>query len=156
MQNSLLETLVGAVVVLVAAVFLAIGYQATSVMPGKGGATYYGVFDSVDGIALNSEVKIGGVRVGAVASIRFDKHYHVVVGVRIKKGVSIPEDSTLAITSSGLMGDPYVGLIPGSSSENLEKGGTFLSAKSPTTLESIINKVILALGSKGGDEAASN
>lgn len=152
MQSSLFETLVGAVVILVAVAFLTIGCRVTSVVPSKDGATYYGVFDSIDGIALNSEVKIGGVRVGAVAGIQFDKQYRIVVEMRLKKGVRVPEDSVLAITSAGFMGDSYVNLVPGSSEEDLEKGGTFLVAKSPTTLESIINKVILALGAKSETE----
>lgn len=156
MQNSLLETLVGAVVILVSAAFLKVGYRMTSVIPSKDGATYFGVFDSIDGIAPNSEVKIGGVRVGAVGDIHFDTQYRVVVEIRLRKGVRVPEDSSLAITSSGLMGDPYVDLVPGSSEDDLEEGGTFLVAKSPTTLESIINKVVLALGSKNEPQKTTN
>lgn len=154
MQNSLLETLVGAAVVLIALVFLAVGYQTTSIMPSKDGAVYYGVFDSIDGIALNSEVKIGGVRVGAVESVSFDETYRVVVGVRVKRGVRVAEDATVAIKSSGLMGDPYVAILPGASEDDLENGGTFLCAKSAVDLESIINKVILALSPKKEAEKA--
>jgi phospholipid/cholesterol/gamma-HCH transport system substrate-binding protein len=149
----MVETVVGGIVVLVAVVFLAFGYLSTSNVPnGSSGVTYKAVFDSVDGISLNSEVKIGGVCVGAVSSIDFDEAYRVVVTLRVKKNINIPDDSSVAITSSGMMGDKFVAINPGVSESLLESGGTFIYAKSPLNLESIINKVIAAFLKK--DEKA--
>lgn len=144
MQNSLVETVVGAVVVLVALVFLGFGYLSTSQTPNRGGYVYKAIFDSIDGISLNSDVKIGGVRVGAVSSIDFDEHYRVVVTMCLKKEFKIPDDSSVSISSSGFIGDKFIAINPGASQDSLENGSTFIYAKPALNLESLINKVISA------------
>jgi phospholipid/cholesterol/gamma-HCH transport system substrate-binding protein len=144
----MVETIVGGVVVLVAVIFLLFGYLSTSNMPAGGGLVYKAVFDSVDGISVNSEVKIGGVCVGYVSSIDFDESYRVVVSMRIKKSVRLPDDSSVTITSSGLMGDKFVAVEPGASEDLLSAGETFVYAKSPLNLESLINRVISVFAKK--------
>ncbi|MDR1597784.1 MAG: MlaD family protein [Holosporales bacterium] len=148
MQSSIVETVVGGCVVLVALIFLGVGYFSTSGVPTGGGVAYKAVFESVDGISLNSDVKIGGVCVGAVSAIDFDEAYRVVVTIRVKKNVQLPDDSSVAITSSGLMGDKYLEIIPGASDGLLENGGTFIYAKPAINIESIINKLIAAFVKK--------
>lgn len=110
--------------------------------------TYKAVFDSVDGIALNSDVKIGGVKVGSVANIEFSPNYQVIVTLHVQKGLVLPDDSTLAIATSGLIGDKYIEILPGCNSEALSPGGTFIQAKSAINIENLINKVVLAFGQK--------
>lgn len=144
MQNSLVETLVGGLVVAVAVVFLCVGYFSTSSTPRGGAVAYKAVFDSVDGITINSDVKIGGVKIGSVSAIEFDGNYRVVVTLLVRKDLKIPDDSAVAVSSSGFIGDKYIDVQPGGSPTYLGKGDTFLSAKSPLSLESLLNKAILA------------
>lgn len=147
-RNSWVETIVGAAVILVALVFLIMGYRETSVTTYGNAAIYKGTFESVDGISLNSEVKMGGVKVGSVSSIVFDENNRVVVAISVRSDLKLPDDSTLAISSSGFLGDKYIEIIPGVSTSFLSSGDPFFSTKAPLNLESLINKVVLALAKK--------
>ncbi|MDR0631149.1 MAG: outer membrane lipid asymmetry maintenance protein MlaD [Holosporales bacterium] len=153
MQNSMVETVVGGIVVLIATAFLIFGYLTSSSVPSGGGNTYKAVFDSVDGLSVNSEIKIGGVSVGCVSAIEFDEAYRVKLTLKVRKGIRIPDDSSVAITSSGLMGDKFVEIILGVSDDFLEDGATFVYARPPLNFESLINKLIAAFVSKKSDSA---
>lgn len=108
-----METIVGGVVVAIAFVFLCLGYFSTLTTPRGGVVPYKAMFDSIDGIALNSDVKIGGVKVGSVSSIDFDGDYRVVVTLGIQKSIKVPDDSSVAVSSAGFMGDKYIEVQPG-------------------------------------------
>lgn len=143
-----METIVGGVVVAIAFVFLCLGYFSTLTTPRGGFIPYKAVFDSIDGIALNSDVKIGGVKVGSVSSIDFDGDYRVVVTLGIQKSIKVPDDSSVAVSSAGFMGDKYIEVQPGGSSTFLQAGAMFIHSKSPFSLELLLNKLILAFSKK--------
>ncbi|MDR1208386.1 MAG: outer membrane lipid asymmetry maintenance protein MlaD [Holosporales bacterium] len=153
MRNSMVETVVGGIVVMVALAFLIFGYLTSSSIPSGNGNTYKAVFDSVDGLSVNSEVKIGGVSVGYVSAVNFDKAYRVELTIKVRKGIHIPDDSSVAITTSGLMGDKFVEIVLGINDDFLENGGTFVYAKPPLNFESLINKLVAAFISKKSDPA---
>ena len=154
MRNSWVETIVGGIVLLVAALFLAMGYKETSSVVYRNAALYKGSFETVEGITLNSDVKIGGVKIGSVASIELDANNHVLVTVSVRPDLKLPDDSSMAINSSGFLGEKYVEIFPGVSSTYLVSGDTFFHTKPLLNLESIINKVVLALAKK--NEPAKN
>jgi phospholipid/cholesterol/gamma-HCH transport system substrate-binding protein len=149
----MVETVVGGIVVLVALAFLIFGYLTSSTIPSGSGNTYKAVFDSVDGLSVNSEVKIGGVSVGYVSAIDFDKAYRVELSIKVRKGIHIPDDSSVAITTSGLMGDKFVEIVLGVNDDFLENGGIFVYAKPPLNFESLINKLVAAFISKKSEAA---
>jgi phospholipid/cholesterol/gamma-HCH transport system substrate-binding protein len=142
-----METTVGFLVIAVAAVFLLFGYQSTNKQPSHG-VTYKALFESVDGIAINSEVKLGGVLVGAVSNIKIDESYQVLLDIRIDDNVKIPNDSALEVRTTGFIGDKYIEIFPGGSEEFLAAGDCFAYTKSSTNLESVVNKIISAFVSK--------
>lgn len=141
MNNNIVETIVGGVVVLIAAVFLTFGYVSTSRQPSNA-STYTALFDSIDGIIVNSEVKIGGVRIGVVSDINFDEYYKVVATLKINSKLNIPNDSAAEIKTSGIMGDKFIEIIPGSSDEFLKNNESFTYTKSSVNLESFIAKLV--------------
>lgn len=148
MSKNVVETVVGGIVVCTAVLFLCMGYFTTSRVPGGSGIHYNAVFDSIDGIAENSEVKIGGVCVGKVCSIQLNDSYQVVVKIIVRKQIKIPDDSVASICSVGFMGDKYISISPGQSASHLNEGDTFVFAKDGFNMEQILNKVISALVSK--------
>jgi phospholipid/cholesterol/gamma-HCH transport system substrate-binding protein len=148
MRSSITETILGAAIVLVAISFLIFGYLSTEKTPLSNGTTYKAIFESVDGIVLNSEVRVGGVCVGTVTDISLDDSYRVVLKMRIQKKLKFPDDSTVCIATIGVMGEKFIEIKPGGSGTFLENDGTFIFTKSAINLEGIINKLINSLVKK--------
>jgi phospholipid/cholesterol/gamma-HCH transport system substrate-binding protein len=147
MNHGFVETVVGILVVAVAATFLFVGYCTTSKKP-VNAATYKASFESIEGVIASSDVKLGGVQIGVVSDISFDDEFQVVVTMKLNKTVKFPKDSTAAISTSGLIGDKFIEIIPGGDCEYLKDGDTFAFTKSSTNLESFVNKIIASFVNK--------
>src|SRR5690554_5154037 len=115
MQSNLVETLIGAVVVVIAGVFLFYGYT-TSGMRSASGYHVKAEFDRVDGLANGSDVRLSGIKIGTVVGQRIDPdNYQAVVTLSLVPDVKIPDDSSAKITSEGLLGSNYIAVTPGGS-----------------------------------------
>lgn len=133
MRESLFETLVGFVVVLVAGLFLVFSLQQKSEAQPKDSYTLTAKFNRIDGISVGSDVRLAGKKVGVVSGVDIDpKTYKAVVSFTLPKTVSfggkpqdlkIPDDSTAQILSDGLLGGAYLGLIVGGSFDYIPPGG---------------------------------
>ena len=71
MNRNVVETVVGAVVLVVAAVFLFFAYTTTQVHA-VGGYTLTAQFDKVDGLRDGGDVRISGIKVGTILSQTLD------------------------------------------------------------------------------------
>lgn len=125
MRESAFETLIGAVVVAVAAVFLwfalARGGEASS-----SGGTYdvTARFNSVSGLATGSDVRLAGVKSGVVKNIDVDpKTYEAVVTLSLNSKWALPDDTDARISTDGLLGGAYIALEPGAGTENIPQDG---------------------------------
>ncbi|MDE3016095.1 MAG: outer membrane lipid asymmetry maintenance protein MlaD [Pseudomonadota bacterium] len=146
MQKNILETLMGAVVLIVAGAFLVFAYQGSQ-MRIEEGYTVSGKFGDVSGIALGSDVRIGGIKVGVVSGLTLDpKTYDAVVSMQIRRDTKLPVDSSAAIVSSGLLGDKFVQLTPGGDDKMLANGGTLQFTQSAVNLEEMIGKFMFSGG----------
>ncbi|MFC0409083.1 outer membrane lipid asymmetry maintenance protein MlaD [Roseomonas elaeocarpi] len=145
--RSLAEVLAGAVVLVVAVVFLA--YAANN--SGKSLGTSSGInlrarFDRIDGLANGSDVRIAGVRVGSVTAERIDpRTFLAEVTMRIDSGLNLPDDSSAEITSESLLGGKYIALVPGGSDKLLKDGGEITITQSAVSLESLLGKFIFSV-----------
>lgn len=81
-------------------------------------------FTDVEGISVGSSVKMAGVPVGEVTQIDLKPNSTAVVHYKVKKDIPLPVDVTAQITTSGLIGERFLALMPGSSS--LSSGTTAL------------------------------
>lgn len=155
MQKNILETVMGAVVLLVAGTFVSVAYKGSDVQMEDG----YGVqaiFSNISGITLGSDVRIGGIKIGTVTDLSLDpKTYDAVAELNIRSGTEIPEDSSAAIVSSGLLGDKYIQITPGAEDAMLKEGGKLTFTQSAVNLEEMIGKFMFSGGGvdKKGDEA---
>src|SRR5260221_6682284 len=114
MQRSAFETLVGALVLAVAAVFVWFALGATGVATNRGGYELSAQFDRIDGITVGSDVRVSGIKVGSVTALNLDtKTYLADVRVRLPATLALPDDSIAQITADGLLGARYVNLQPG-------------------------------------------
>lgn len=159
MARNVVETIMGAVVLVVAGGFLAFAYQNSNVKPIEG-YTVKAIFDSASGIATGSDVRIGGIKVGVVSSMALDpKNYRAVVELQIKAGTEIPKDSSASIIGDGLLGSKYVAIEPGADDTMLKEGQRITLTQSSVNLESLIGKFVFSGGGvdkNGGDAKAAN
>ena len=100
---------------------------------------YYAAYDQMSGMQEASPVVMRGVKIGTVTEIIFDStdSEQVLLRLTVKKQFDIPKDSEARMASSGIMGGKMVEIVPGSSSEMLEKGDTMRSTQVPDMMEAI-------------------
>lgn len=141
MHNDAVETLIGAAVIAIAVVFVVFTYRSTGQT--VGGYELIANINRVDGIAVGTDVKLAGVKVGAVTALTLNpKNYLVAVHMNMQPGVQIPDDSSVMITQSGLLGSSYVAIAPGGSDKMLAPGGVFRNAQGALDMMGLINKFV--------------
>ena len=150
MTRNLLETLLGAVVLIVAGGFLAFAYSSSQVKE-SGGYELVARFDKVDGLERGSDVRISGIKVGTVLNQSLDPEtYRAEVRFSVRDGVRLPADTSAAVVSNGLLGGKYLALVPGGDIEMLEPGGEVTLTQSAVNLEDLIGHMIFS--QTGGGE----
>jgi phospholipid/cholesterol/gamma-HCH transport system substrate-binding protein len=149
MTRNVLETLLGAVVLIVAVGFLAFAYN-TSQVQQDGGYELIARFDKVDGLERGSDVRISGIKVGTVLDQTLDPEtYRAEVRFSLREDIQLPADTSAAVVSNGLLGGKYLALVPGGDIEMLEPGGEVTLTQSAVNLEDLIGHMIF---SQGGEE----
>ena len=130
--------------------FAALAYlatQTTSVANFRQGDSYVlqARFTNVGQLKLRAPVKVAGVRIGSVESVTLDPtKLDAVVKISIDKHYKgLPDDSSAAIFTSGLLGDQYVGIQPGGSPDMMKDGDEFVLTQSSMQLEDLIGKFMV-------------
>ncbi len=142
MKRSVIETVLGAVVLLVAGVFFAFAYSSADIRPNLG-YTVKANFNAIDGLTIGSDVRVGGVKVGAVTGMAVDQDlYEAVVSMNIEDRIKLPSDTVVFISSDGLLGGKYVRLQPGRSETMVAANGVLANTKDVVGLEELLGKVI--------------
>ena len=142
MKRNVIETVLGAVVLLVAGVFLAFAYSSADLRPVAGYKITARV-NAVDGLTVGSDVRVGGVKIGSVVGQSIDlESYQAVVVMSLRPDISLPDDSVASVTSEGMLGGKYIRLDPGGSEKHLVDGGELAETKDIVSLEEMLGKVI--------------
>lgn len=153
-MRNVLETILGAVVLVIAIGFFAFAYTRSGIQT-QGGYPIIAKFDSADGITSGSDVKIGGVKVGIVRDIMLEENtYRAKVTMEMKDSVKIPTDSSASITAEGLLGSKYLSLAPGADDKMLDAGGEVKFTQSSVNLETLIGKFMFSGGGVEKEGAA--
>ena len=142
MQNSLVETLIGAAVIAVAAFFLLFAYSATGSGPIRG----YDViakFSRADGVNIGTDVRLAGIKVGTVSGMSLDPMtYSAVLTLSLENSVQLPDDSSVRITSEGLLGNQYLSIEPGGSTDKIRPGGEIEYTQGSIDLIGLLGKAV--------------
>lgn len=142
MANNIAETIVGAVVLVVAGGFLAYASQNADF----GGSSSYPLqakFFTADGVAPGIDVRMSGVKIGSVSDIDLDrKTFEAVVSVAVDQGIEVPSDSSAKIASDGLLGGSYIAIEPGGSEYALEPGEEIERTQSSVSLIDLLGKAV--------------
>lgn len=141
MKTNLVETAVGAVVILVAVVFFVFAYTTSGIGKGTGGYRLVAEFDNADGIGIGSDVRMSGVKVGTVTSQELDTvTYQAVLSMSIDRKLTLPDDSSAKVTSEGLMGAKFVALEPGGSPDMLQDGDRIVYTQGAIDIWSLVSQ----------------
>lgn len=112
----------------------------------------YAKFDNIGGLKVRSAVKVGGVVVGRVSSITLDSEdYTPVVTLDIYTQYNnFSEATSVSILTAGLLGEQYIGLLPGFIDESVETlvAGDYIEDTKPAlVLEELIGQFLFSQGS---------
>jgi phospholipid/cholesterol/gamma-HCH transport system substrate-binding protein len=154
MQKSRHDVWVGLFVLIGAAAVLFLALKAGNLLSLNFGETYAVVakFDNIGGLKPRAAVKSAGVVVGRVESIVFDgKSYQARVTLQLDKKIEFPKDSIAKILTSGLLGEQYIGLEPGSETKFLASNDTIGQTQDAVVLENLISQFLY---SKAAEPAA--
>lgn len=144
MKRNAVETVMGAVVILVAALFLFFAYT-TSQVRAVSGYDLTARFDRIEGLRDGGDVRISGIKVGTIVSQTLDpKSYLAVVHMSIDPSLKLPVDTVATISSTGLLGDKYLSLEPGNEDKIIPPGGVIEHTQPPMSLESLIGQYIFS------------
>ncbi len=150
MKRSVIETVLGAVVLLVAGIFFYSAYSSSDIRPTIG-YEIQARFNAIDGLTVGSDVRVGGVKVGTVTDMSIDQNtYQAVTTLTIESRIKLPDDTEAIISSDGLFGGKYVRLEPGSSEKRIAEGGELTKTKDVVSLEELLGKVIFLVTDDGG------
>jgi len=152
MRRNLIETVMGAVVVLVAAFFIVFAYS-TADISSTDGYKIKAKFDRVDGILVGSDVRMSGIKIGSVTSTSLDpKTYFAEVSISVQSDVKIPADTSISVSADGLLGQKYLSLSPGGSDEMLTSGDEITVTQGSVDLMGLVGKMIFSQTKKDAQQ----
>ncbi len=141
MSSNIVESIIGAVVLIVAGWFLVFAYERTDAGASTTGYSLTARFDRVDGLGIGSDVRMSGIKIGTITEQKLDTvTFQAVVEFSVSGDVMLPTDTAAAITSEGLLGGNYLALIPGGMDESLVDGDEIEETQDAIDLMGLINK----------------
>jgi phospholipid/cholesterol/gamma-HCH transport system substrate-binding protein len=156
MHRKTIDVWVGLFVLLGLAALLFLALKAGNMSTLSLSKTYavVGKFDNIGGLKPQAPVKSAGVVVGRVGDISFDnKTFQAMVTLDMDASHQFPKDSSLKILTAGLLGEQYIGIVPGGDTVNLKSGDRINSTQSAAVLEDLINQFIYSKAADGKDTA---
>jgi phospholipid/cholesterol/gamma-HCH transport system substrate-binding protein len=153
-ENNVAETVIGAIVVAVALLFIAFAYMRT----GSGSLSGYEIqarLPRVDGLGIGTDVRVSGIKIGSVSDLTLDpKNYLVTLHMNVRDDIKIPDDSSLMVTSSGLLGSSYISITPGGSDKMLAAGGMIQNSQGSVDLMGLVGRFIGSGGNNSQSQPA--
>jgi len=144
MQRNMLETVMGAIVLVTAAVFVSLAYEAANIS-GSDGYEIEAEFGATGGLAVGDDVRISGIKVGRIVRQDLDPvTYAARIVMSLDKRIQIPADSSARITAASLLGGNYLELIPGADEEMLQGGQVIYDTRDPVSLTDLLGKAVFA------------
>lgn len=157
MQRSKNDLWVGLFVLIGGAAILFLALQAANLLNLSFQSTYRieARFDNIGGLKPKAAVKSGGVVVGRVEGITFDdKTFQARVSLAMESRYKFPQDSSLKILTSGLLGDQYVGIEAGAEEKILAEGDVIANTQSAIVLENLIGQFLYSKSAEGAAPGA--
>jgi phospholipid/cholesterol/gamma-HCH transport system substrate-binding protein len=150
MASERAEILTGAAIMAVAIGFVVYATQGAGLTGSPESYPLTASFRSVEGITVGSDVRLAGVKVGTITELTLNPQtFFADAKIEVRNDVLLPVDSTILISSEGLLGGNFVELLPGGALENLEPGGEIEDTQGAVSLITLLMKFV------GGDSATA-
>ena len=149
MGRTFVESIMGAVVLAVAAIFLLFAFRQSDLGVVQG-YRLSASFASVGGLPNGSDVMINGIKVGTVLEQSLaPESFAAVVTMSIRPDIHLPDDSVASVASQGLLGGKYLKLEPGHSKTLIAEGGSIGKTKNYQSLEQQVGDIIFLAADSG-------
>lgn len=145
MADTVGETIVGGVVLAAALGFIVYAGQATG-LTGTAASDNYNLtasFRSAEGVSVGTDVRLAGVKIGSVSKLDLNPQtFRAEVTFAISDDIQLPEDTSVAVSSEGLLGGNFVEIIPGGSLFNLDPGAEIEDTQGAVSLIGLLAKFV--------------
>ena len=152
MNRNVIETIMGAVVLIIAVVFLVFAYSSANTGAVRGYAVT-AKFNNVGDLKRGSDVRVSGIKVGTVVDTSLDpKTFLALVHLSIDDSVKLPTDTSARILSEGLLGGPYLSLDPGAEDKLIGPGGEITTTQDAINIADLLGRFVFGSTQKQGEE----
>ena len=155
MQRNIIETIMGAVVMIVAIFFVVFAFTSSEV----GTVSGYQViahFENASGITPGTDVRLSGVKVGTVTKQQLDREkFTAVITMAIEDDILLPTDTSARILPDGLLGNNYVELEPGGDVDNIPPDGQIVYTQGSINLVDLAVRLFISSTDDSGDGGAA-
>ncbi|WP_170446830.1 outer membrane lipid asymmetry maintenance protein MlaD [Ruegeria arenilitoris] len=147
--HNMTEVLVGGVVLASALAFSVYASQSTGWSRENGGYHLEASFRSLEGVAVGTDVRLAGVKIGTVTDVELNPEtYRADTTISVADNIQIPDDSAIVISSEGLLGGNFVEVMPGGSPFYFEPGDQIEDTQGAVSLISLLVKFVAGDGSE--------
>lgn len=154
MGENTTEVLVGGAVLAAALGFVIYAGQATGFGATSGGYPLVASFRSVEGVTVGTDVRLAGVKIGTVTGVTLNSEtFRADTKFSVLKGIEIPDDSAIVVSSEGLLGGNFVEIFPGGSPFFYAPGDEIEDTQGSVSL---INLLLKYVGSGGSEESGAS
>ena len=144
MQRNMLETVMGAIVLLTAVAFVSLAYEAANIR-GTDGYELEAEFGATGGLSVGDDVRISGIKVGRISRQALDPvTYAARIVMSLDERIRIPADSSARITAASLLGGNYLELIPGADEDMMQPGEVIYDTRDPVSLTDLLGKAVFS------------
>ncbi len=148
MAENAAEVLVGGAVLAAALGFVVYAGQVAGFSRDGGAYELRASFRSAEGVAVGTDVRLAGVKVGTVTALELNPEtFFADTTFTVERSIAVPDDSAVLIAQEGLLGGSFVEIQPGGSPFDIEPGGQVLDAQGSVSL------ITLLLRAFTGEEA---
>ena len=148
MANQTTEVLVGATVLAIALGFFLYSAQIVGTGIATNSSSYVASFSTAEGISVGTDVRMSGVKVGIVTGLELNSEtYRADATFTVDDRFRLPDDTSVLISSEGLLGGSFIELLPGGSPFDLEPGSEIENTQSSTSLL----QLLLEFAGRGGE-----
>ena len=142
MKRGAVETILGALVLVVAVGFVVLAAK-TIDLQADDGYELQARFLKVGGLERGSDVRISVVKIGTVVDRTLDREtFEAVVTFTVRDGIRLPEDTEAGVTAEGLLGGKYLRLFPVQDTETLQDGAEIARTRDFQALEDTVSEII--------------
>jgi phospholipid/cholesterol/gamma-HCH transport system substrate-binding protein len=152
MRRNVIESVMGAVVLLIAIAFVVFAFQSSGLST-PGGYQVTARFNDASGLNTGTDVRIAGVKIGTVSGQALDPETYLAnITLDIEREIELPSDSSARILPDGLLGGNFISIEPGAEEELLADGGRIEFTQSAINVVELISRFVFNTDGGGGDQ----